>query len=232
MARPSDPRSWALVVGIDEYDDPAVPRLHGAAADAVAVVEWLRTLGLPDRQILLHVAPSAATKPSVEALGPTLAVQDAREPTIWGSVNRLLQVVDADRLFVFLSGHGLWEPTSGRLFLTQEAGINGRHPNLGIDLYADCFLSSAFPRQFLVMDGCLNLPYAPEQRQAIAAQIATGLRYTPRPTNWLVTCFGAGFGEKAYEIDGRGAFLRRLLPAMKPDDPFEPASARSTSRRS
>lgn len=212
--------TWALVVGIDEYDEPPdkIPHLKGAAADAVAAVEWLRKLGVPDSQILLHARPSAATRPRLDALGMTW-MDDAREATIWGSVARLLKVLDGTRLFVFLSGHGVWEPTTGRCFLTQESGHNEAWRNLGIDLYINCFLSSVFPRQFLIMDGCLNLPYTTDERQKFGAVIYSDKKYTPEAGRWLIACFGASFGERTFEVDGRGAFTRRLLERMNPNGP-------------
>lgn len=212
--------TWALVVGIDEYDEPPekIPRLQGAAADAIAAVEWLRKLGVPDNQILLHARPSAETRPRIDALGmPWKDV--ATEPAIWESVSRLLEVPDGTRLFVFLSGHGVWEPTTGRCFLTQEAGRNGVYTNLGIDLYINCFLKSAFKRQFLFMDGCQNLPYTREERQKFAARIHTGVPCTREAGRWLVAAYGASFDERTYEVAGRGVFTRRLLEAMDPDDP-------------
>src|SRR6185369_696380 len=98
--------TWALVAGIDEYDHPSLRRLTGAAADAVAAVHWLRSLGVPDGQILLHAAPSAATRPALDGLGLTYA--PAREPDLWDSIDKLRGAQGGTRLFVFLSGHGLY----------------------------------------------------------------------------------------------------------------------------
>ncbi|HSC21218.1 MAG TPA: hypothetical protein VLC07_05780, partial [Solirubrobacterales bacterium] len=82
--------TWALVVGIDEYDLPALRRLTGAAADAAAAVRWLRSLGVPDPQILLHAAPSEANGRLLADLG--LPYKPARQPDIWSSVSLLRRV--------------------------------------------------------------------------------------------------------------------------------------------
>ncbi|MEA2622260.1 MAG: hypothetical protein QOH61_1170 [Chloroflexota bacterium] len=213
--------TWALVVGIDEYELPSIPRLRGAAADAIAVVEWLRKLQVPDSQIFVHAAPSATTRPALDALG--IKWQDAREAAIWDSAKKLQAIPGGTRLFVFLSGHGLYEPSSKRLFLTQESGINDAWTNIGIDLYIDFFLSTAFPLQFLVMDGCQNYPYPKGVRPTIMASMPSGVRpdqFTPKETNSLTACFAATVGQLAQEIEGRGAFLRRLMPAMDPSSPM------------
>ncbi len=214
--------TWALVVGIDEYDSPKLGRLKGAVADAVAAVAWLRSLGVPDQQILLHAAPSEASKPPLDALG--LAYGTAREPEIWDSIAKLLDVTGGTRLFVFFSGHGLYEAASGRLFLTQEAGMAKAWPNLGMDAYGELFRSMAFARQFLFLDGCQNYPYPETERPRIVAAMHTGVAVpTPRIDTSLVACYAAGQGQRALEIDGRGLFLRHLLGGLALQSPCSAA---------
>jgi hypothetical protein len=213
--------TWALVAGIDVYDEPAVPHLAGAVADAVAAVQWLRRLGVPDGQILLHASPSETSRLPLDALG--LAWQPATEPELWKSVARLRKVTGGTRLFVFLSGHGLYEPTTRRLFLTQEAEPDA-WTNLGMDEYIELFRSMSFLRQFLFMDGCQNYPYAETARPTVAAAMHVGVTgYTARPGNCLVACFAAGQGQRALEVNGRGLFLRHLLDGLDLDHPWEGA---------
>jgi hypothetical protein len=159
--------TWALVVGIDEYDDQRLRRLQGAAADALAAVAWLRKLGVPDRQIRLHVAPAAATRPAVEAIG--LPHAEATKPAINRSISELRRVQGGTRLFVFLCGHGLYEPAGGRVFLTQESGVDDMYVNLGLDAYCNLLLATGFRRQFLIMTVASTTPMltmrAPRSRQ-------------------------------------------------------------------
>src|SRR5262249_13001077 len=151
VSEPEAATTWALAVGIAQYDNPnAVPPLRGAVTDAIAAVGWLRGLGVPDDHILLRAAPSAESRPALDGLG--LAWDGATEPKIWTAAARLSQVSAAEgtRLFVFLSGHGLYEPDSGRIFLTQEAGATPlAYENLGIDEYVKLFRWMSFRRQFL-----------------------------------------------------------------------------------
>lgn len=215
------PTTWALVIGIDRYDKPEeMPSLTGAAADAVAAVQWLRRLGVPADQILLHAAPSDATKPALDALG--VPYSPARSVQVFESIAKLDAVKTGTRLYVFLSGHGLFEPSSHRLFLLQDAGKGYQLFNLGIEAYGDLFLSWPFRRQFLFMDGCQNYPYSLTERQRIEAAGPPGIRadFTPDPNNSLIACFAASQGQTADEVNGRGALLNRLLPALDPDDPW------------
>jgi hypothetical protein len=215
------PTTWALVIGIDQYDNQGeMPPLTGAAADAVAAVQWLRQLGVPAEQILLHAAPSHATKPALDALG--VPYGPARANKVFESIAKLDAVKTGTRLYVFLSGHGLYEPSSHRLFLLQDAGKGYQLFNLGIRAYSSLFRSWPFKRQFLFMDGCQNYPYSLTERQKIEAAGPPGIRadFTPDPQNSLIACFAASQGQTADEVNGRGAFLNRLLPALNPDEPW------------
>lgn len=220
MADPA--RTWALVAGIDVYDNGGqLPALGGAAADAVAAVRWLLGLGLPPAQVLLRVSPCEAAKAAVESLGlPPANVADAR----FDSITRGLAAIGregGERLYVFLAGHGVYEPTAGRLFLCQDFGdFPPPDPactkTIAIGELAKVLLSLRFPEQFLFMDGCQNLPYSPSVRQKFASGLQA-LGVTPdERANGLVCAFGAAQGELAKEKDGRGAFLGTLLPALDP----------------
>jgi hypothetical protein len=205
-----------LVVGIDEYDEKSIPRLGGAAADAIAAVIWLRGLGVPDRQIKLHAAPNTKVEPALKALG--LSYEVASLSAVWKSI-QFLKKNSGDRLFVFLSGHGIYEPTKGRLFLTQDASPDAM-TNLGIDLYIAYLLSLDYSSQFLVMDGCLNYPYSPTRRMSIDAALYPGVAPPmPKPENSLVALFAASQGEQVPEIHERGAYLRHFFEQAAPSAP-------------
>ena len=207
--------TWAVVVGIDAYDH--FNHLTGAANDAVAAVEWLRRLGVPDDQIMLHAASTGDPAKTVAGLG--LNVGGCTEPEIFRSFQRLMESKGGSKLFVFLSGHGLFEPCGKRVLLTQEASQSVLS-NLGIDWYAELLRGLPFKRQFIVMDGCLNLPYSPAKRATFTAGEHTGVAPGPPRAEVLqAVCWGASQGEKAYEVDGRGIFSANLLAALDPDHP-------------
>jgi tetratricopeptide (TPR) repeat protein len=211
--------TWALVVGIDQYQGSKIRQLKGSARDAVAAVTWLRSLGVPDRQILFHAHPNPAARQDVEDLGI-----EARGCTNDKLVESILDLErrKGARLFIFLSGHGLFEPTTGPLFLTQDAR-DGCMRNLGLNEYIQFFMSFRFPAQFLFLDGCLNHPYGTNLRPQLSAEgpparIGT---YTARRATTLWACMAAENGETAREDDRarRGLFLRHLLEAVDPDHP-------------
>jgi hypothetical protein len=207
--------TWAVVVGIDAYDH--FKHLTGAANDAVHAVGWLRRLGVPDEQIMLHAAATGAAKEAVDELG--MKVGGCKEPEIFESFQRLIEGQGGSKLFVFLSGHGVFEPGGERVFLTQEASETVLS-NLGIAWYTKLLQGLPFALQIVVMDGCLNLPYSPAKRAVFTGGQHPGVvPGPPRAEVLQAFCYGASLGEKALEADGRGMFSANLLAALDPDDP-------------
>jgi hypothetical protein len=206
--------TWALVVGIDAYDN--FKHLTGAANDSVEFVSWLRQLGVPAEKIMFHAAPCADAKAGVEAAG--LQVGLCTDAEIWGSFRRLMEA-EGERLFVFLAGHGLFEPGGVRVFLTQEAGEK-ELSNLGVEWYARLLRGLPFRRQFLILDGCQNIPYTPERRAAFGEGTHSVVTPdAPRADVVQVLCCAAAQGEPAFEAEGRGLFSRSLLDALRDEDP-------------
>jgi hypothetical protein len=206
--------TWAIVVGIDTYDH--VTHLTGAARDAAAAARWLLAVGVPAEQILLHTAPSDAAAAEVKAVG--LAQRGCSEPDIWTSFEQLMSE-SGRRLFVFLCGHGFFEPGGDRVFLTREASERVMS-NLGIDWYAKLLRGLPYEHQFLIMDGCLNLPYTQSERARFKAGEHAGV--VPGPTRADVVqhfCYGAAQAQRASEVDGRGIFLKTLLETLDLGNP-------------
>ena len=82
--------SWALVVGINRYKDPKIPRLKYAEADARAVKERLVQVGFPERNIRSLLGHEATREAILMALEEDLNPRMER----------------GDRLFIYFSGHG------------------------------------------------------------------------------------------------------------------------------
>ena len=85
--------NWALVIGINEYDDPNVPDLATAVNDARAVADLLeRRLGF-DRGRIIELYDGDATRPGIiDALS-----------------RLILETGENDRVLIYYAGHGeLW----------------------------------------------------------------------------------------------------------------------------
>ena len=99
-AQAAKPEVWAVVVGIDRYEDNLIPRCPGARRDAQALSQWLaKTAGWGDRHVLRmddlgqksHGPPSAP----ISNLFPT------REHLDWAVVEWLGHWVKKDDIVVF-----------------------------------------------------------------------------------------------------------------------------------
>ena len=201
--------TWALVVGIDVYDN--VTGLKGPVQDAISVVDWLRRLGIADERILLHAAPCPESQEPLTKLG--LTYQGCTEPEIWKSLSKLLNNTGS-RLFVFLLGHGYYLFDGGPVFLTREADRNAA-TNIGITWLSDILRAKNYQRQFILMDGCSNYAYSAAARP----DIAQGTHNSVRPGPALASVrqwfgYAASQGQVAAEPNGRGLFTTALLAAL------------------
>jgi Caspase domain len=212
-------QTWALVVGIDVYDDPGIRSLNAAASDALHFVQWLIKEKVPPKQILFHAAPTVTTEQTIKAAG--LSFLDAKLDSITKTVSTTLSVQKGQRLIVFLSGHGLYQPRQGRMFLLQDFS-NKRPINLGLDWYIKHFLSLDFTDQFLCMDGCMNYAFADGQAPTVDAMGISGLPAPiPMPGNRLASLIAAKPGQLAMEtpIGDAGVMTKHLLKAIDLQQP-------------
>lgn len=206
--------TWAFVVGIDVYDQ--VKHLKGPVRDAVAVVGWLRQLGVTDERILLHASPCPESQDLLDDVG--IAPKGCTEPEIWQSLSTLLNN-SGSRLFVFLLGHGYYLFDGGPVFLTKEADANAA-TNFGIKWLSDLLRAKNYLSQFILMDGCLNYAYAGSQRPTIAPGAHSGAvpgPALPSVSQWFG--YAASQDEVAAEPGGRGLFTTTLLAALDPSKP-------------
>src|SRR5205085_3641106 len=92
---PSTTKRYALIIGVDQYDDPQIPKLEGAANDAKTLEKTLiKYAGFPKEQVFLLTTDQPA------ALQPTKA-------NILRKFSNLLVSMPKDGLLLIsFSGHG------------------------------------------------------------------------------------------------------------------------------
>ena len=102
------PRLFALIIGINEYESPNIPKLLGAVPDADAVRDYMeKHLGVPSSQIRVlrdREATRAAIIDGIEAF----------------SLNDEIDV--GDPIVIYFAGHGGWAETPKG----WEVGSTGR----------------------------------------------------------------------------------------------------------
>lgn len=104
---PRDPDAFAVVVGVSKYRIDGIPAVDDAARDARAVYATLtKSMGYDPKNVLLLLDGQAGRADLDKSLGPWLR-------------NR---VGERSRVFVYFSGHGAPNPTSGEGYLMPYDG--------------------------------------------------------------------------------------------------------------
>jgi hypothetical protein len=201
----------ALVVGIDQYD--YAPALSGTVSDALEMVEWLLSIGVPPDRIRLHLAPIPADPNLLHGI----IAQDATRQDIWNSILAIRSMPgQGRRLYVLLSGHGFYLAEGGPVFLCRDwSPDDNPDRNLGIYAHADFFCSLSFKDQFLVLDACQNYDIDSIYRSNIPPGLPPTKSTIPDPANGLTLCCAASQGQLAIIDQGRGLLTRNLLAALR-----------------
>jgi hypothetical protein len=119
-------RTYALVVGIEQYATESWPGLNGPVHDACRFVDWLRSpaVNVPAENISLFLSPLGANA-GVRPQDPTVAHRPARSALIREEITEKIATLDdADLLFVFWGGHGLGDGENKRHLLFADASPN------------------------------------------------------------------------------------------------------------
>ncbi|MFE6889612.1 caspase family protein [Streptomyces sp. NPDC057694] len=145
-----DPRRvTALVVGIEEYAAGESWRLPGPADDAVRFHGWLRERGVPEANILLHLAPA-------EGHRPAMAHRPADQAALHHTLTDEIPSLEGDFLWVWWGGHGVLDQDERIRLYYADATAQGRR-NLDLDSACRLLASDAvtgFERQSWIVDAC------------------------------------------------------------------------------
>lgn len=201
-------KAAALIIGIDKYDLTEIKQLSGCVADAFDATKWLLRLGVPAQSIFLHVSKSAASP----AEDPPILVRSADLDSILQSI-KALSNGQGEKLFVFMSGHGLHVRSDGPIFLTKDYGSVSNKKNLKIDEYLEFFRSWPYRDQFVFYDACQNPTAAIGQVSPVQAEGPDRARgtYDPSDLNAMTACYSASAGQRAWDGKGHGILVGHTL---------------------
>jgi formylglycine-generating enzyme required for sulfatase activity/uncharacterized caspase-like protein len=190
--------SWAVVIGVDDYAHPRVPKLRYAVKDARAVEETLLAQGFR-RDHVIRLLDGDATKARIEeALGDRLRQQAGKD----------------DRVLVFFAGHGMTVKTrSGEEegYLIPVDGDPSRLFSTAISMSALRQISDLLPAKHVlyVVDACYS-GYAVYNR-AIAEDLLDEM--VKKPAIQILTA--GRQGDLAQEKGGHGVFTDVLLRGLR-----------------
>lgn len=201
----ADESRWALLVGIDDYIDPAISDLTGSVNDVVALRDaLLEAADFPPHQVFLLTSDDPAN-----------------EPTRGNILNRIRYIAsraDSDDLVLLhFSLHAVLHAETGQGYLlTSRTDPNDvANDGLPIATVRELVEQMAAPKRFVVLDGCRNDPAAGGRGDApnlMDDRFSRGLTIQPvaAPTAgaaFTQVIYACSPGERAYEWPGRGRGL-------------------------
>jgi uncharacterized caspase-like protein len=212
---PAVEKRWALVVGVDRYDDSQIVPLRGAANDAAAMGEAIvRYAGFPSEQVVL-LSPEQPRD---------------RQPTranILFQLSNLSQLVPKDGLFLFFfAGHGVERDGSAFLMpadarMTENIKIL-EATGIGVVNLRGWIQDMGVKQVLMFLDACRNNPAAGRGAEAdnkLTETFTRGFRFDKRNEGIeaFAVLYATAVGQRAYEYSERrhGYFTWALVEALK-----------------
>lgn len=196
-------KKWALVIGIDKYEDSSISQLKFASADAKLIQATLtdpKSGGFPPNSVVLMIDTSPASQK------PTRANVMAR-------LRSLTEVPAADDTVVFyFSGHGVEE--GGKTFLLPMDARADAASDTGIDAarVRELIQNCKAKKKVLVFDSC-HSGSGKGSEQMSAAMAGTLLS----AAEGIVTFASCDVNQRSYEWDekGHGVFTYFFAEGLK-----------------
>lgn len=199
-------RVWAIVVGIESYSWGPRLNLPGPAYDAVRMVNWLRSDGVPEDQMTVLLSPLPEHEQDIrEQLGLDY------QPADWTRLRaEILKPRDADVLFVYLAGHGLQQERDPFLLAADATADTPLMWNLAA--MAFYLAGHGPPAQLILVDACRDV--IPLDGPAFDHDYRSRTSVERNPEQYLIHASSAG-GKTGNDKQRRdGVFTRQALRAL------------------
>jgi formylglycine-generating enzyme required for sulfatase activity len=192
--------SWAVIIGINDYQHPRVPKLRYAVNDARAIEGALLAQGFRRDRVITLLDRKATRSAIEEVLGDDLRSKVGKD----------------DRVLVFFAGHGKTDRRSSgdeEGYLIPVDGDPGKLYSTAISMEGLRRLSDRIPAKHIlyVMDACYS-GYAIYNR-AISDDLLDEM--VKKPAIQILTA--GRQGDQAQERDGHGVFTQVLLRGLQGD---------------
>ncbi len=210
---PAKSKRFALVIGVDEYQDEQISRLSGAGNDAKALADALvRYAGFSGDQVILL----ASDQPQ------------QRQPnrgSILQYLSNLRGIVPEDGLLVFsFAGHGV--ERGGRGFLCpSDARIGGsmallESTGVAVDTVREWIRETGVKQVLIILDACRNDPSGRgEEENRLTDSFARRFNFDVRnkEVTAFATLYATDVGHVAYEYKEKkqGYFTWTLVEGLK-----------------
>lgn len=186
-------KTWAIVVGIDEYVRPSIPKLRYAVADAKLFAQALKdTMKVPADNIYLMTSDT---------------VDENAQPRVINVAYRLdslkKQVKPEDTVIFYFAGHGL--TMDGKPYLLTEEADNRSAMTLKVSALfggdvIESLRSAKTANTWVVLDACRNSPNSKEDVRLDAA-VTGSFSDASVGRDGSATMFSCKVGERSWEWD-------------------------------
>ncbi len=210
---PVGSKRWALVIGVDKYQDPQISPLKGSDNDARLIADALiRYAGFPQDQVIL-----LATNQPLE-----------RQPTRVNILRRLSNLSTAvpkdGLLLISFAGHGM-ERGGHAFLLPADAQISDQisfleETAISINRVKERIKETGVGQVVVLLDACRNDPGgradAPNQLSAAYTNVFN-FDVRNREVQAFATIYATGIGQRAYEYTEKkqGYFSWAMVEALK-----------------
>src|ERR1041384_1348993 len=211
---PGQSKRFALIIGVDQYSDPQVVGLGGAANDARLLADSLvHNAGFPADQVVLL----ASDQP------------DERKPTrgnILRRLSNLAAVVPKDGLLLFsFAGHGI-ERNNQAFLLPSDAQVSDdvnllEQTAINVVTIKDWIRKTGVGQVLLLLDACRNDPSAGRATadNPLTKNYMRGFDFDVRnrEVQAFATIYATEIGQRAYELKEQhhGYFTLALVEALR-----------------
>jgi uncharacterized caspase-like protein len=213
-AWPRKAKRFALVIGVDEYQDTQIGKLEGASNDARLLADALvQYAGFPSDQVILFTRDQPPD----------------RRPTrgnILRRLSNLRTIVPKDGLLlVSFAGHGM--ERDGRAYLLPaDAQVNGdlallEETAINADVIRNWIHQTGIGQVVMILDACRNNPSEGrgDAIKPLTEAYARGFNFDVRnrEINAFVTLYATEIGQVAYEFKEKkqGYFTWALVEGLK-----------------
>lgn len=205
-AKPSGPRKWALLIGINDYAE--ISDLKYCRRDMEVLRERLVAAGFPEEQIsLLHD-------------GAKQSLHQPFKTSIEHHLDLLLEKVEADDLVVFaFSGHGI--DLDGASYICPiEARLTAPKKTLvSLEYVYRRFADCRAGQKILLVDACRDNPRPGGQRAVLKStdSIKGFARSLSRPPKGILVLTSCKPGQMSVEDDklGHSVFMHFILKGLR-----------------
>jgi uncharacterized caspase-like protein len=208
---PGVQKRWALIVGVDQYKDPQIGRLSGAANDAHVLADALvRYAGFPADQVILL----ATDQP------------EERQPTrvnILRRLSNLVAVVPKDGLLLLsFAGHGM-ERGGQAFLLPSDAQISGdmsfmEETSLSVPRMKERIKATGVKQVLVLLDACRNDPGGrADAPNRLTDAYKFNFNVKNREVEAFATIYATAIGQRAYEYSEKrqGYFTWAVVEGLK-----------------